>query len=309
MDAVAAGFGRLFGRAGSLRPAFLAALLVLLGVIFPVYLAIELTRDIKAPGPRSVDDLLLDFGRQDFDLAGVSIGQRQVPRVFLSTLPRDWRDLARAAERKRAFTMVVLPLVLRANEIVLAARERLLILSARVRAGQALSGSERAWIMDLAARHKVAAPEATGKVLGALIHRIDIVPPSLAIAQAAIESGWGTSRFTTEGNALFGQWAEEADDGMVPAGRDAGRTYAIKRFDTLLDSVLNYMRNLNSHRAYRKFRAARAKMREPGRAVTGLALAKWLESYSQQGKKYVRAVTSIIEKNRLDSLDRATLKP
>ena len=141
-----------------------------------------------------------------------------------------------------------------------------------------------------------------------LSRRVDIIPPSLAIAQAAIESGWGTSRFTTEGNALFGQWSEDKDDSMIPARRDAGRTYAIKRFSTLLGSIKAYMRNLNSHRAYRKFRAARAKSRAAGKEIAGPPLAKLLGSYSQRGPEYVRALTSIIEINQMASLDRAILK-
>ncbi len=295
-------------RAGTRYRALALTALVFLGGVFPAYLGIELTRGIMSPGPRSVDDVLMDFNLQGFDLEAVFEGRGAVPRVFLPALPRDWRKLARAAERKRAFTMVVLPLVLHANEILLAEREHLHALSARIDANKALSKKDRFWFSEMAELYKLDAPKVTRKALNALKSRIDIVPPSLAIAQAAIESGWGTSRFTTEGNALFGQWDEESDTSMIPTGRDKGRTYAIRRFSTLLGSIKAYMHNLNSHRAYRKFRAARANTRAAGEEISGSPLAKLLGSYSQQGPKYVKALASIIEKNRLDALDRAVLK-
>ena len=151
--------------------------------------------------------------------------------------------------------------------------------------------------------------EITAKLLKTLKTMVDIVPPSLAIAQAAIESGWGTSRFTAEGNALYGQWAEEGEGAMVPAERDAGRTYAIKSFDNLQASVLSYMHNLNTHRAYRAFRAARAVMRESGRRITGPSLAKHLGAYSERGERYIRDLSAIMTQNGLGALDAAALQP
>ncbi|MFQ5466752.1 MAG: glucosaminidase domain-containing protein, partial [Kiloniellaceae bacterium] len=139
--------------------------------------------------------------------------------------------------------------------------------------------------------------------------RVDGVPPSLAVAQAAIESGWGTSRFAAEGNALYGQWTEEGAQGMVPANRKPGRTYAIQRFKSLSASVEAYLRNLNTHRAYRAFRRARAIQRRTGGVVRGAPLAPELRAYSQEGMKYVQTILSIIDKNGLDALDRTALAP
>jgi Bax protein len=308
MNRVATLYKSLAWRAGPKYQALAIVALIFLGGIFPAYLGIELTRGIMSPGPRSVGDVLMDFDLQGFDLEAVLQEQRTVPRIYLPALPRDWRKLANTTERKRAFTMIVLPLVLYANEILLEERDRLRALAARIDAKAPLPERDRTWILALAELYKVDAPEATREAVSALRQRIDIVPPSLAIAQAAIESGWGTSRFTTEGNALFGQWSEDKDDSMIPARRDAGRTYAIKRFSTLLGSIKAYMRNLNSHRAYRKFRAARARSRAAGEEIAGLPLAKLLGSYSQQGPEYVRALTSIIEKNQFANLDRAVLR-
>ncbi len=284
-----------------------AALLVLVGGVFPLYLGIELTRGIKSTGPRSFEAATRAFDRQGYDHSAPTGKRAAVPRVFLTALPRDLPDLDDTAARKRAFTLIVLPLVLRANEILANERRQVLELAARIEAGRAPRAAERAWIEAMATRYGLKTTGAPSAILSTLKRRVDIVPPSLAIAQAAIESGWGSSRFALEGNALFGQWDEEGVDGMVPADRDPGRTYAIKRFDSLLDSILDYMRNLNSHRAYRKFRAHRAELREAGQPLAGPELAQFLGAYSQQGQKYLRALNSIITGNDLAPLDGANL--
>ena len=307
-------FGRLTDRGDPRRVVLVAALLVLLGGVFPAYLGIELTRGLSV-APRSTHgagislaDLMASFSRSGFDLAERSAAPLMVPRVFAASLPHDWRDLRDAGERKHAFTTTLLPLVLRANEMLLERRRRLLGIAAQVAKGERVPDRDRAWIEALAARYGTEAPEITEKLLNTLKRLVDIVPPSLAIAQAAIESGWGTSRFAAEGNALYGQWAEEGEGAMVPAERDEGRTYAIKRFETLQDSVLAYMHNLNTHRAYRAFRAARADMRGHGRPITGAALTKYLKAYSARGDGYIRDLTRIIAQNDLGALDGAALR-
>ena len=299
------------------RLVLIAALLVLLGVIFPAYLGIELTRGLRlAPGSTygagmSWAGLMESFNRQGFELAeGAERTEAPllVPRVFVAELPHDWRDLNDPGQRKRVFTTVLLPLVLRANEILFERRSRLLEVMAQSRKGARISARDRAWLLALAEGYDVEATEVTDKLLIKLKGMVDIVPPSLAIAQAAIESGWGTSRFAAEGNALYGQWAEEGEGAMVPAERDAGRTYAIKSFDSLQDSVLAYMHNLNTHRAYRAFRAARAKMREKDRRIAGDALARHLGAYSERGERYIRDLNAIMSQNGLAVLDGAALR-
>lgn len=305
-DAIATALG---GWAKRRRPsrlwAALAALLLAgLGVLLPVLLAIRLTPEPDAFGPRRVEDLLNHFARHGYDLARVAAGEAAVPRLFLDRLPVDWRGIAPADERKRAFIMAVLPLVLSNNETILAERRRLLDLEAQIRDGRPLTKAERDWLQGLAERYDLdpAGPVELGE-------QVDIVPPSLAIAQAAIESGWGTSRFATEGNALYGEWTEQDESTMVPAGREAGRTYAIRSFPSLSGSVAAYMKNLNTHRAYRKFRAARSAMRRQGRPLDGAKLAQRLGAYAQQGGEYVRTLQAIIAENGLASLDQAVFAP
>ncbi len=282
--------------------AVLGAAAAFFGLILPLVLAIWLTVDLGAPGPRRVEDLLARFAAQDYDLQAVAEGRIPVPRQFLKRLPRDWRRLTQAGARKRAFIMIVLPLVLQANERILAERDRLSGL--RKSGGKKIGAKDRAWLDKLAVSYGLETAD-----MKELILRVDIIPPSLAIAQAVVESGWGTSRFSTEGNALFGQWTEQGRRTMVPAERLAGRTHAVRRFKTLAHSVAAYMRNLNTHRAYGKFRARRAGLRAKDRAIDGDALVKYLAPYSQRGPDYVRALRGLIDKNKLAALDKALLQP
>lgn len=283
------------------------AMLILLGGIFPAYLGVELTR-----GPRGVDGGLARSAASVWHLQVAldrpNLGAGPVPRLFATHLPPDWAELSDTEARKDLFIGVMLPLALRANEMVLSQRARLLGILARLEAGKRFPAQDRDWAQALAASYGLEVPTLDAKRLKTLVRRVDAVPPSLTIAQAAIESGWGSSRFAADGNALFGQWAEEGDGAIVPANRDEGRTYAIKTFDTLQDSVLSYMRNLNSHRAYRKFRAARAAMRRDGQPFSGPVLAEYLSAYSQKGERYVRNLRAIIDHNNLAVLDAAALQ-
>ena len=115
--------------------------------------------------------------------------------------------------------------------------------------------------------------------------RMDIVPVSIAIAQAAIESGWGTARFALEGNALYGQWTW-SDNGLKPLDNDENTNHKVMRFKILTASIKAYKKNLNTHSGYIKFREARAKLRNKNEKVTGLKLTQYLDKYSAQGKKY-----------------------
>ncbi|MFQ6018941.1 MAG: glucosaminidase domain-containing protein [Kiloniellaceae bacterium] len=278
------------------------ALLAVFGFVVPAALAVVLTIDTGVLGPRRATDLLERFARRGYHLPAVAAGETGVPRMFLARLPRDWRGIAQADQRKRAFVMVMLPLVLQANERILADRARFLDLEAQRSIGKRLRARDRVWLEALAVSYKLSL-----KDRHELKNRLDIVPPSLAIAQAAIESGWGTSRFATQGNALFGQWTYEARNGMVPAARGAGQRHRIRRFGSLADSVASYMKNLNTHGAYRKFRARRAELRRR-QALDGAALAATLGPYSERGRDYVQALRKLISRNALGRLDRVRLQ-
>lgn len=241
------------------------------------------------------------FSRLGYDLERVRVGDKPVPRVFLASLPPDLKDLRDVERRKSLFFRTVLPLVLSTNERILRDRKRLWTLRAEKRLGQTPSAVDRLWLAVMADRYGVKRND-----LNELLHRIDVIPPSLALAQSAEESGWGTSRFAREGNAIFGQWTYN-DMGFVPARRDKGKRHRVRAFDQLSDSVAAYFRNLNTHRAYRSFRRMRSALRAQGAAVDGTKLLKGLSRYSERGEDYIRTIRTIITANDLRRLDDARL--
>ena len=251
----------------------------------------------------TVRKLLDAFNSLGYDLKTVISGDGEVPRLFLASLPEDFGKIDQAEERKALFFRTVLPLILQVNEEILADRRRLWDLRYRVRTGLRLEAADRLWLIVMSERYDVGEGD-----IDALLRRVDIVPTSLALAQGAEESGWGTSRFAQEGNAIFGQWTFVRDGNLVPRRRDDGKTHKVRAFETLLDGAKAYAKNLNTHRAYRGFRKLRAGMRKAGQPVEGEVLARTLLSYSERGPAYVETILSIIEANGLSTLDDARLR-
>ena len=138
--------------------------------------------------------------------------------------------------------------------------------------------------------------------------RMDEIPVSLAIAQAAKETGWGTSRFAQEGNALFGQWTWSGE-GLKPKDADKDQGHKVMRFNVLQASVRAYQRNLNTHSSYKDFRQARAKLRDLGKDLDSLILVKYLGEYAEIGDKYIEVLQKIIKQNDLKDFDDAKLLP
>jgi Bax protein len=234
------------------------------------------------------------FARLDYHLDHVAEGA-EVPRLVLPEIPG---DLARRGTefRKATFFRLMLPLVLTVNEDIAHDRARLKILIHLRNRGEHLSAENTAWLSDLEQRYDVAPGR---HALRELLRRVDRVPPSLALAQAALESGWGTSKLARRHNNLFGH-TQEGDDGTVEG---------MAQFPSPLDSVRAYVHNLNTHRAYAAFRLARAKMGEkPGeKPLDGLSLATMLGAYSETGSGYIADLESLIRNNDLDRLDGAKL--
>lgn len=248
---------------------------------------------------RSTAFLEQRFKEAAFDLEAIRAGQKPVPRLSAGAVPVDLEDLVDIARRKTVFIQMVLPLILLENERILADRARLATLSDR----SDWSAEDQAWLTELGAAYKTDAND-----FDTLLRRVDAIPPSLAIAQAAVESGWGTSRFAVEGNALFGQWVwGDTAQGIVPSDRSAGEDHKIRAFDTPYDAVASYALNLNRHPAYAHLRALRSEARAAGFLAAGTRLAAGLESYSEKGTDYINLIRRIIETNRLEPLDKARL--
>ena len=162
---------------------------------------------------------------------------------------------------------------------------------------------ERVWLKRRFKEYKIADQD-----FAKLKIRLDIIPVSIALAQAANESGWGTSRFALEGNALFGQWTW-SKKGISPKNKDPDQNHKILQFQILKASVRAYKNNLNTHNAYQEFREARAQLRQENKQIIGLDLTKYLKNYASIGEKYVRILEDIIEKNSLTDFDKANLLP
>jgi Bax protein len=265
---------------------------------------IKTERKAPAAVTLAVDSVLRSFASLGFDLGEVQSGASKVPRLFLATLPKDLADVAVPEKRKVVFIGTILPLVLRVNEKVLADRQRILGLRDFERKGGELKDSDREWLRQLADRYGAERPD-----YATLLYHVDIVPPSLALAQAAEESGWGTSRFAAMGNSLFGQRVWKRGAGMTPAERDSRARFEVRKFAKLESSVAAYIHNLNSHAAYRGFRDERAAMRDTRRPRQGEALVAHLERYSERGADYVQTLRDIIRDNNFSRFDTAKLHP
>lgn len=248
----------------------------------------------------SAGSLLASFRRLGYDLEKVGSGDGRVPPYFLSRMPADLGQVPDVKVRKAVFLRAVLPLILQVNEEILAERRRLDGFRARLRSGLSLGQVDRLWLAVMAERYGE-------NLIDDLLRRVDIIPPSLALAQAAEETGWGTSRFARQGNAIFGQRTYTKEGGMVPLRRDEGKNYKIKAFNSLLESVRSYALTLNSHWAYGGFRRARAAMRKEDAPLDGSDLAGHLIRYSERGEAYVKTIRVIISVNKLGRLDAARL--
>ena len=243
------------------------------------------------------------FNQLGYDLDRVRSGEAGVPRLFLASLPTDIKNIRETRVKKALFFKTLLPLVLQANEELLRDRRRLWTLHSQKSLGQKPGPADRLWLMVMAERYGVKT-----NVIDTLLKHVDIIPPSLALAQAAEESGWGTSRFVREGNAVFGQWTFAKTGSLVPTDRDENKTHRIRAFSNLLDSVRAYAFNLNTHRAYRQLRKVRSSLRLNGAPLDGLLMVDNLKSYSQRGEKYVAGIRALIEGNNLHRFDDARLR-
>lgn len=233
-----------------------------------------------------------------------------VPLFLVTALPKDLHRIKDITERKHLFFLSLLPSVLLANREITLQRQQLLIALRHYDAGLPLSAPQQMLISDLTKSCRLRQNPLTDKrSRKELLQRLDTLPPDLVLAQAANESGYGTSRFARLGNNLFGQWTFASGTGLVPKGRSAKQRHEVRRFDNLYDSVRSYMNNLNAHRAYRSLRAIRTKKRYRKQPLLGTDLAAGLRLYSSRRDAYVSEIRAIIRNNRLSRLTTVGLRP
>lgn len=249
------------------------------------------TFTIRLSETRNAGQLQAAFDRIGFDLDSVAAGYISVPRLLLASLPADLDSIDAPDARKGLFLRTLLPVVLEVNARIGRDRSRLIDIRRQVNAGQSLSAEDVQWVMSLADAYDE--PDAN---LDNLVRKVDVIPPSITLAQAIEESGWGTSRLARSQNALFGQF-----------GQDETGQWDYKDFTTLTEAVDSYAHNLNTHRAYKEFRQARAQMRKSRGELDSSTLAGTLHRYSERGDDYVQAIRSIMRANGLEAFDGARL--
>ncbi len=224
---------------------------------------------------------------------------RAEPRQARAQLP-DFSAIPSSTDRKKRFFRFLTPVVEAENARLRRQRERILRLRNRLAAGAEVSDGEREWLDDMARRYRVTHDDPLEQTR-MLSRRVDVIPTSLAVAQAALESAWGTSRFAREANNLFGLWCNTPGCGVVPKRRPEGKTYEVEAFDDVGAAVRSYMNDLNAHPAYQPLRDIRARMRAAGQQPTGDALAAGLINYAAIGEQYVEHIRGVIRRNDLES--------
>ncbi len=236
------------------------------------------------------------FDDLGYDLKGVRAGQKVKP-IYLTKLPKDLKTLGDTKTKRELFIKIILPLILNENEKIDKDRKKLF----KIINKNFNTVGERVWLKRRFKEYKI-----DDQDFNKLKIRMDIIPVSIAIAQAANESGWGTSRFALEGNALFGQWTY-SKKGISPKDSDPNSSHKILQFQILKASVRAYKNNLNTHKAYTEFREARAQLRQDKKIINGLELTQYLKKYAQIGEKYVEILEDIINRNSLTDFDKANL--
>lgn len=240
-----------------------------------------------------------DLDRDRDDSADVALAQLPpLPRWSGSDLP-DFSTYRDTTEKKAAFFSFLYPRIVLANSRILIEREYLQSLSGK----ESLTKSELTWLKTQAERLRVDEEPGSPDMFRRLEYRLDVIPPSLVMAQAANESAWGTSRFARRGNNLFGQWCFSKGCGIVPQSRVEGASHEVASFNSPYVSVRSYIQNLNRHPAYQKLRDVRREARTKGDYPSGSSLAAGLIDYSERGEEYVKEIRSMIRHNNLTYYD------
>ena len=238
------------------------------------------------------------FSETDYNLKNVR-KTKLVKPILLSVLPYEMKTINSTKKKKKLFIQIVLPIILEENNRIKLNRKKLFSILNK----NHNSNSEKKWLNKKFKQYGV-----MNKDVSTLKMRMDEIPVSLAIAQAAKETGWGTSRFALDGNALFGQWTWSGE-GIKPAAANHDSKHKVMKFKILKASVRAYQRNLNTHKSYKQFRMARAELRDNDIELDSLILVNYLDKYAQTGKEYVKIIKQIIKQNVLKDFDDARLLP
>ena len=222
-----------------------------------------------------------------------------VKPVDIGLLPNEIKKIANTKKRKEMFIKIVLPLIVKENNKIRIDRKRLFTILNK----NSNTDIEKKWLEKKYKQYGVRKND-----ISSLKIRMDEIPVSLAIAQAAKETGWGTSRFALKGNALFGQWTWSGE-GLKPKNAEEGKEHKVMKFHSLQLSVRAYLRNLNTHASYKNLRKARTQLRNQNKSLDSIILSRHLDKYAETGNQYIEVLQKIIEQNNLKDFDEARLLP
>ena len=241
------------------------------------------------------------FNKYQFSVDNL-LNNQSANLVIFSSLPSDFMDIQPIIERKRLFINTLIPIIYSENLQILNDRKKILDWW-RESDGENFSRDFwPQWLFELSEKYG-----SSDSNLGNLLMRVDIIPISLALAQSAIESGWGTSRYSREGNAVFGQYTFDESKGLKPKDRNENDEFFIKKFPNLSESVRSYLKNINTHLAYADFREERKKLRMSGENLSGYKLVNFLKDYSERRESYIKDVKEIISSNNFQKYDKGNV--
>ena len=257
---------------------------------------------LSAQGFESWKQLEIYFKKNNFD--PFTITEQELSYLpILSSLPSDFDQLQDVKLKKKLFYLITLPIIHESNRLILEDREMVINIEKKFLRAD-LNENEVNETVRIAVKYKLDYSTIDLKLFRDLKQRINIIPVSLALAQAIVESGWGQSRFALEGNALYGQWTTNEQKGIIPEDRDEDKTHAVRKFKNLQQSVQAYMHNINTHRAYYSFRVVRRIAERVQYTDPISAKVKFLAAYAEIGQEYVDKLELIIESNKLREFDR-----
>ena len=242
-----------------------------------------------------IDSLFKDLNYNLKDVRDTKL----VKPVDIGLLPNEIKNIRNTKKRKDMFIKIVLPLIVKENTKIRIDRKRLFTILNK----NSNTNIEKKWLEKKYKQYGVRKND-----LSTLKVRMDEIPVSLAIAQAAKETGWGTSRFALKGNALFGQWTWSGE-GLKPKNAEEGKGHKVMKFNSLQLSVRAYLRNLNTHSSYKNLRKARTDLRNKKVPLDSLILSKHLDKYAETGSQYIEVLQKIIEQNNLKDFDESRLLP
>ena len=237
---------------------------------------------------------------QCLNSAGLTPDSSQSNYIEITSFPENIIEISDIKKKKQLFFYTLIPLIQELNLELKKSRNRLKQLHTAYTHNRPFSKVEKQFIADLARKVRTTITDISQDTFDTLLDRVDTIPIDLILAQAANESAWGSSRFAQLGNNIFGEWTFTPGTGIIPKGRPEGKTYEIKKFNSIKDSIYSYMTNLNSHRSYKTFRELRAKHRLNGDTATGTDLAEGLLYYSTRRNDYVREIKEMIRGNKLE---------